>query len=381
MSKTRLLAVICLLLFFSITASANDPIITTPIAFTLESTQSLFHTGTVFDGDPHYVSNAQVGIRDSGGVFRVIQNVEGNNVILQYDWSPDYSLLFVSAGDNLINFYNQAGQLVNQYQVANPRDISWSPDSQFILFSNRQTDQSRLTIKGYNPHTSQTFVVIEDSGTDTYDLNAQLSPDGRLIVFEHEEWGTNCYLVSAPFIPERLPYPHIDFHNDLFNDTVYNLHSISTSGCYGKRQVWSPDSQEVINYRNQAGGLEVYNFYQGTTQTYAAVFNDCNYVSFTPLRNTILCNGWNNLSFTSIADYPAHIYPPIALFDYQEDFILNSYPHISPDGTLFIIPGYYRGDSKATFYLGTVDGNYHWMLDLPDNIFSIQNPGITNISW
>ncbi|GGD45298.1 Tol-Pal system beta propeller repeat protein TolB [Aurantiacibacter arachoides] len=220
----------------------------------------------------------RLAIMDSDGAnHRFITN--GQSTALTPRYSPDYSriayLSYVDGNPRIYIYHIDTGRQTLVTQSSNPTFAPrWSPDGRWILYSmaiGGNTDIYRVSAAGGGtPERLTNGPAIEVGGS--------YSPDGRQIVFESDQSGTQqCYVMNADGSNQRrisffggrcatpewsprgdqIAFTHIvgDFHIAVMSPDGRNMRTL-TNAWQDEAPSWAPNGRIIQFFRVERGSGE-----------------------------------------------------------------------------------------------------------------------------
>lgn len=170
---------------------------------------------------------------------------DNKNYIFDLKWSPDGKKILYSNRDMKLMLLDVASKKVSQIAVSKVweiRSYNWSPDSRWIVFSDKKSASEMSQIFLHQVETGKTIAV-----TDTWFASDQpvFSSDGRFLLFTSQrdfnptysqtEWNhayqnmTRIYLIP---LDASGPVPFSPYHDQLFTGTPSSR--VDTTGIRGR---------------------------------------------------------------------------------------------------------------------------------------------------
>ncbi len=364
--KTILMCLLLLVFVLPVSAQESGQIEGRPFAFSL------------FDEE----ANVHLVLADLDGNYQVLMRSDQveSNKDFYFKWSADHSRLFVVNGyTDELSLYSSQGELLATY--AQPYEIDhvvWVGDSnEEVVFDTNMGEARQSVVQGYNFETEELFTVVNNSSMSVLNSGPQVSPDGQYLIFEHEEWSYNCYIVKAEYDRSLFPYPRVDVYNHQV-DSAYELIEAGsyTGGCHGVSGFWV-DSETVWVGDHLAHGLKTIDVEEGVARG-QQYLNQCLMTTVEFLSSEVVaCSGSRVVDLYRPVVGETILDPWVELNLIQDmsysDFALSS------DESMVLFGGSFRSDQSWGIYVMPLDGSEGWRLEIAGLSVSIGN--VNEIEW
>ncbi len=325
----------------------------------------------------------QVVMSDLDGNYKVLLTLSAEMTSLRaisMEWSSDHSRLLVySLGK--ISFFDTQGNLIGEYLGSYGRmdDVHWAGQSNDeVLFAMGRSGRLDLYagIASYNLSTGETRVIVEDPEPETNsgsraNREPRLSPDGEWLMFNHKN-NSGCFSLVAPYDGY---YPDLDVVRNGVEGTGIQILAYN-GGCL--KQFWEDESTVLnLDVINRGMVLSETDIDIGTT-SYGRVISGCRHVNVDDLG--VSCSnssGLRRYALDGSGSFDLDL--EIQLHEYVQ---VSSVQSFSPDGTMFVVPGWIGQypDTQPVLYLGTIDDSWYRILELPEGIPE-PNAGVMYVLW
>ncbi|OGD78593.1 hypothetical protein A2368_04340 [Candidatus Collierbacteria bacterium RIFOXYB1_FULL_49_13] len=207
------------------------------------------------------ISHTYLHVIDQSGnsVFET-ELPQGNNS-WKISWSPNHAVLLAvndDSSDPLLIFFSATGHVLGQYLPSTPSwgwittKVNWVSDHEIILAVESDSHAKGMRIISYDLDTHSEITLVDPANQDTHNTAPVISPDGQRILFCHEEFSRNRWLLIADLPVDAQPLPAIDVHNHGIPE-VYTVITQNQAGgftCdYPSADVelyWSPSGRYLL---------------------------------------------------------------------------------------------------------------------------------------
>lgn len=331
----------------------------------------------------------RIVLADTRGNTRIVATLgqELSETEPSYDWSDDRAMFYVFDGTQ-VTFFDGQGTPMDEFTPSStPLEIAWVGGSnREIVYSTYEPDGAgdvESVINGYSIATHEVFRVVDNDGDSTHTSDPLVSPDGASILFEHEEWRYNCYLILAPYDRSQLPLPTVDMYNGQF-DPVYRLITARSlaGGCYGISAQWLDATTIQLISGNAVSRVDI-NVMSQSLPFYLRACQEPVYVN----PDWLACQGPVTLDLYGLADVrPARILPPQTMLDLPAtdgEYRLYGSAVFSPDAQYYLrIAAHASGEvtDYHAIYLARTDRSERRILPLPAELAN-DHSVVTDIRW